>query len=277
MASGALVGSSLAIGGVLLQSLLRNPLASPDLIGPAAGAGLAVMLRAYVLYAMGISTSADFVASGTAANAPAALAGAVGALALVYLLSQSRGFVETVSLVLIGVIVSILFGAATLFLANLLPDAGFRVARWMIGSLSEETSTAALAMVGVVVALGLGAGLFLGPAMDVAALGDDEARSVGLPLARLRLMLFILAGALTAGSVVLAGPVGFVGLVCPHVVRLHRVVVLGSALAGAALVVGADAATKAVSLGGGRMPIGILTALIGGPVFIVLLRRDRNA
>src|SRR5205085_2791747 len=149
-----------------------------------------------------------------------------------------------------------------------------------IGSLSEETSSGVLGLVAAGVGLGLIAGAALGPAMDVAALGDDEARSSGLGLARLRIGLFMLAGALTAGSVVLAGPVGFVGLVCPHIVRLsagpsHRSLVLGSALAGGALVVGADALTKALSLDQGRMPIGILTALLGGPVFIVLLRRER--
>ncbi len=279
---GTLVGSSLGIAGVLLQSLLRNPLASPDLIGPTAGAGLAVMARAYVAHALGFATTGAL--SGAAANAPAALVGAVGVLALVYTLSQRRGLVEPISLVLMGVIISILCGAATMFLANLLGEEGFRVARWSIGALSEETSTATLVAVGAGVGLGLVAGMALAPAMDVAALSDDEARSSGLSLGRLRFYLFALAGMLTAGSVVLAGPVGFVGLVCPHLVRLlagpsHRTLVLGSALAGAALIVGADALTKAINLGGGRMPIGILTALIGGPVFILLLRHepDRTA
>ena len=100
-----------------------------------------------------------------------------------------------------------------------------------------------------------------------------------MSVARLRVVLFILAGALTANAVVLAGPVGFVGLVCPHVVRLlagvtHRTLLIGSALAGAALVIGADAAVKSINLASGRMPIGVITALVGGPVFILLLRRD---
>ncbi len=278
---GLLVGSSLAIGGVLLQSLLRNPLASPDLIGPGAGAGLAVMMRAYVLFQIiGPKASETALDSGAAANAPAALVGAVGALVLVYFLSQRRGLVEPVSLILTGVIVSILCGAVTMLLANLLGEPGFRVARWSIGALSEDTSDAALAIVGAGVAVGLCAGLYLGPAMDVASLSDDEARSSGVGLGRLRVVLFILAGALTAGAVVLAGPVGFVGLACPHLVRLlagpsHRVLLLGSAITGAALVVGADALTKAIApFGSGLIPIGVLTALIGGPVFIVLLRHD---
>src|SRR5439155_27180715 len=100
---GLLVGSSLAVGGVLLQSLLRNPLASPDLIGPAAGAGLAVMVRAYILLQIaGPMASQTALDSGAAANAPAALIGALAVLALVYTLSQRRGFVEPVSLILTG-------------------------------------------------------------------------------------------------------------------------------------------------------------------------------
>jgi iron complex transport system permease protein len=279
--SGLLVGTCLAIGGVLLQSLLRNPLASPDLIGPTAGAGLAVMVRAYLLHAAGIAATA--AESGAASNGPAALAGAIVALAIVYSLSQRRGMVDPVSLVLIGVIVSVVCGAGTMFLGQLLPDGGYRVSRWAIGSISEGVSDTALWVVTAGGLLGLLGGVTLGPAMDVASLSDDEAASTGLNLARLRIKLFVLSGILTAGAVVLAGPVGFVGLVCPHVVRLligpsHRALVIGSAIAGATLVVGADGLTRALTPPGmSLMPVGVLTALLGGPVFIVLLRADRTA
>src|SRR5262249_33567891 len=122
-------------------------------------------------------------------------------------------------------------------------------------------------------------GVASGRAMDAAAMSDDEARSVGVPIGGLRLAMFLASGVLTASAVVLAGPIGFVGLVCPRVVRLlagpgHRVLVVGAALAGAALIVGADTFIAAIDLARGRLPIGILTALIGGPVFIVLLRRE---
>lgn len=279
--SGVVVGASLATSGVLLQSLLRNPLASPDLIGPASGAGLAVMVSVYLRYAAGLGT-AGAGAGGAASFGPAALVGALGALGLVYTLSQRRGFVEPVSLVLVGVIVSIVCGAATMFVAYLMPDRGYGVARWTIGALSDETGRGTVAAAGILALVGIAAGVGLGPAMDVAAMGEDEAQSSGVAVGPLRLVLFGLSGLLTAGAVVLAGPVGFVGLVCPHIVRLlagpgHRVLVVGAALAGASLIVGADAATKAVNLGGGRMPIGVLTALVGGPVFIVLLRKGGGA
>ena len=274
----AIVGASLAVGGVLLQSLLRNPLASPDLIGPAAGAGLAVMIRVYLATALTAGGAASLGQSSAAANAPAALAGSLGALALVYSLSQRRGFIDPVSLVLVGVIVGVICGAATMFVAHLMPDRGFSVARWTLGELSDETPRRTLLLASLAAGVTVTVAVALGPAMDVAALGDDEALSTGVPIARLRIALFLLSGVLTAVAVVLAGPVGFVGLVCPHIVRLlagpaHRTLVLGSAVAGATLIVAADAAVKAVNLGGGRMPIGVITALVGGPVFIVLLRR----
>lgn len=273
------VGAALATGGVLLQSLLKNPLAAPDLIGAAAGAGLAVMLA--------VSLSSGDVAhlgSAFAVNAPAALIGSLGALALVYTLSQRRGFIEPVNLVLVGVIVSVVFGAVTMLIATLRSDQGFSAARWMVGSISDETRGWPVALVAAITLAGIAAGMAAGPAMDVAALGDDEAQSSGVNIARLRLLLFLISGILTAAAVVLAGPIGFVGLVCPHVARLmagpgHRAVVLGAALAGAALVTAADAAGAAggIITGGGRVPIGIITALVGGPVFILLLKQDAGA
>jgi iron complex transport system permease protein len=196
----------------------------------------------------------------------------------VLLLGQRRGLIEPVSLILVGVVVAVLAGAGVALVQHLLPGQGWSVAaRWTLGSLSDDAPRWLVAVVGTVTLLAIGAAAWLGPAMDCASLGEDEARSVGLPLARLRLILFAIAGGLTAGSVLLAGPIGFVGLVCPHAVRLlagpsHRELVVGSALAGAALVVGADTLVRVADLGAGRMPIGILTALVGGPTFLWMLR-----
>jgi iron complex transport system permease protein len=270
--SGLIVGSALGAAGVLLQSLLRNPLASPDLIGPSSGATLAVTIATYL---HGASSSPSPIAT-----APAALIGSLSILALVYFLSQRRGFVDPVSLVLIGVIVSIICGAAAMFISHLMPPSQSLVAsRWTIGTLSDDTSTPALIAATAAALLIIAVGAALGPAMDVASLSEDEARASGVNLSWLRISLFLGSGALAAAAVVLAGPIGFIGLVSPHAVRLlagpaHRPLVIGAALAGAALIVGADAGTRAVRLETGRMPIGILTALVGGPVFIALLRTD---
>ncbi|MHC5024663.1 MAG: iron chelate uptake ABC transporter family permease subunit, partial [Planctomycetota bacterium] len=129
--------------------------------------------------------------------------------------------------------------------------------------------------------VGIGFAMLTGRAMDAATLGDDEARSVGLALGRLRLWLFALASILAAGTVVLAGPIAFVGLIAPHAARLlvgphHTTLVLAAALGGVALVVGSDAARQGLDLGAGRMPIGVFTALIGGPLFIWLLLAGRR-
>ena len=113
------------------------------------------------------------------------------------------------------------------------------------------------------------------------AMGEDEARSVGVPLGMLRVVLFVTAGVLSAASVVVAGPVGFVGLICQHAMRLlagpsHRVLVIGAAMAGATLVVFADAVLREIDFGSGHPPISVLTSLVGGPVLVVLLRRGRG-
>lgn len=271
----ALVGASLALAGTYLQTLLRNPLASPDILGLASGSGLGVMLAAYLAYRAGLGlAAADSIGLGTGS---AAIAGALAAMALVYWLSQRRGLLDPVSLVLVGVAVSIMASAGTMLVRHLLPDQGQAAGRLLLGSVRDATH-AELWVVGGVTLVGLAVGLVLSRAMDAATLSEDEARSVGVPLGRVRAALFIASGVLTAGSVLLAGPVGFVGLICPHVVRMlagpsHRTLVIGSALAGAAMVVGCDALVRAIDLGGGQLPIGVLTSLVGGPVLIVLLRR----
>jgi len=271
--AGLIVGACLGGAGVMLQCLLRNPLASPDLLGLASGSGFGVMLASYLAYKAG-----EGVAPG-AASAPAALIGALGALGVVYALSQRRGILEPVTLILIGVVVSIIASAGTMFVQHLLPDRGEAARRLLLGAINDDVTGSHIAAVGGVALALLAAAAFLGPAMDAASLSDDEARAVGVPLDRLRVFLFVGAGALSAGSVILAGPIGFVGLVCPHVVRLgagpgHRVLVLGAAAAGAALVVGADGAVKAFELSSGRLPIGVVTSIVGGPVFLVMLRRE---
>lgn len=271
VAAGAVVGASLALGGAFLQTLLRNPLASPDLIGAAAGAGLAVM--AWVV--LSGSSGQGVVRGGVA------LAGASVTMALVYAVAQRRGLVEPSSLLLVGVMVTVLCGAATLLLAHFTPDRGYGVARWTVGTLGDDSPRWAVVTGLVAVPLAAGLGAWFGPMLDATTMGDDEAHAMGVPLRRVRPALFAASGVLTAIAVSIAGPVGFVGLVCPHLVRLlagpaSRGVVIGSALSGAALFVGADALVRAIELPSGRLPIGVLTALIGGPTFLLLLRSERG-
>jgi len=272
---GLSVGAALAISGVMLQALLRNPLAEPAVLGLTSGAGLGVVLALYAGYA----------ATGAIVRyeppAIPALLGALAALGIVGALGQRRGVIEPVSLILIGVVVSLICGAGIVFVQHLMPDRGVAMsARWVMGAINDDVAWSWALCIGALTLAGVGVGAWQGPTMDAAALGEDEARSVGVRLGVVRAWLFVLSGALTAGAVLLAGPIGFVGLVCPHLVRLlagpsHRVVVIGSALLGAALIVLADASVKMIDLGGGRMPIGVITAIVGGPVFIWMLRREQ--
>lgn len=277
--AGLVVGAALAIAGVMLQCLFRNPLASPDLLGMASGAGLGVMLAAYARFV----TSGQIAEVGLTFTGPPALAGALAALGVTYLLSQRRGFIDPASLLLIGVIVGVLAASATLLVQSLLPDRGVAAARWLLGAISDDATWKQIVLVGGLVLVTAGIGVRLAPLMDAASLGDDEARSLGVPLGQLRTFLFIASGVLAAASVVLAGPVAFIGLICPHLVRMsagpaHRSLLIGSALAGGALVVWADTLVKTMDLSSGRLPLGVLTSLIGGPLLIFLLRgRDRLA
>jgi len=272
--SAATVGAALAASGAMLQALLRNPLAAPSVLGLTTGAGLGVSIAVYV---SALSTGAIALAQTPFV---AASVGALGALALVYALAQRRGELEPITLILVGVIVSAIASAATMFIQHLMPDAGLALAsRWLLGAISDDIRPMALFFVAMLTMVGVALGALLGPHMDAATLSDDEAQSLGVPLGALRVTLFLTAGLLAAGATAIAGPIAFVGLVCPHIVRLgagpaHRPLVPLSAVAGATVILLADTLVRLIDFGAGRMPIGVLTALVGGPVFLVLLKRN---
>lgn len=273
---GVIVGVGLAVSGVLLQALLRNPLAEPFILGVSSGAGLGVMASMYVGYRMYGAASAGGTHTG------AAILGSIAVLAVVWLLGRRNGWLDPVSLVLVGVIISAIAGAGIMFFQHLVTEGlrnGFTL--WLMGNIPEAIDRVSLWIAGGITAGGGAIACLLGRAMDAATLGDDEAQSVGVPIGPLRAGIFILAGALAAVTVALAGPIGFVGLIAPHAARLvlgprHGPLVIGAALAGIVLVVGSDVVRQALDFGAGRMPIGIFTALIGGPAFIWLLLGKRG-
>ncbi len=266
------VGVALATGGVALQVLLRNPLAEPYILGLSSGAAVGVMLQMFISYSLGRHLGANHIG---------ALVGAVVSLSIVYLIGQRQGVIDPLGLLLVGVILSSLNGAIMMLLNYLVGPAGMRedMARWMMGYLSEALPLSTVLWVGLITAVGVSFLWYRAPALDVATFPSDEAQSLGVNLKRLRLMLFLISGVLAAGAVVLAGPIAFVGLVCPHVARLfvgpvHRGVVPAAALCGAILIVGSDLLSTTIDMwfGRGRLPIGIFTALIGGISFLWLLR-----
>jgi len=259
-----------------LQALLRNPLAEPFILGISSGAGLGVMAAMFAVHQLKLT---GWIAN--ASTAPAIIGG-LATLAVVYGLGQRRGLLDPVSLVLVGVIVSSICGAGIMFFQHAVGSGlHSEFTLWLMGHIPQAVSPWTMGFTGGLTILAAIWASRMGRAMDVATFGDDEARSVGLQLGRVRLLMFALAGVLAAATVAIAGPIGFVGLICPHAARLvmgprHGPLVIGAAVAGIIMVVGADVARQGINIGTGRMPIGIFTALIGGPAFIALLLTGRG-
>jgi iron complex transport system permease protein len=283
VASASVAGALLGVSGAFLQGLLRNPLASPFVLGISSGAGLGVAVAA----AVGVSAGAAVVGSGgmlaisgTVGGALIpAMAGALAALLAVMALGRKQGVSDPTTIVLAGVIVGAICAAGTMLAESALPI-GRRgeLTTWMLGRIPEAPEGTLFLVSLAVLAVAFGVTLTLGRSLDAAAMSDDEARSVGVSLKSVRAVLLVTAGAATAASVLLCGPVAFVGLIAPHVARglvgpRHRVMCVGAGVAGAALLTGADAARQFIDLGGGRLPVGALTALLGGIAFLWLLRR----
>ena len=269
---GGTVGAALAVAGAILQALLRNPLASPYIVGISSGASVGVMIS-WVGWL-------GFIGLGAVSDHVAALAGALASMAIVYALAQRGGRIEPLGLLLVGVIMNAINSAIMMFINYITPH-GQRgqMALWMLGYLNENAGREAIVLTLIVCAIGIAVALAMARSMDIASFSDAEAHSMGVNLPRLRVMMFLVAGWLTAAGVVLAGPIGFVGLIAPHAVRLaagpaHRPLIAGSALAGATLVIGADVGVKLLDLGYGLMPIGVVTALVGGPLFLFMLRSE---
>jgi iron complex transport system permease protein len=270
VALAALVGASLATAGALMQGVFGNPLAEPAVVGVSTGAALA----AAVVIVFEISLL------GAWTTAIAAFAGGLATTLLVYLLSRDGGRTEVVTLVLTGIAVNAMTSAGMalmMFLGD--TDAREEIVFWTLGSLNGSRWP----YVGVVAPLalaGIASAWLLAGQLDLLALGDRAARHVGVHVERLRLVAIVLVAMLTAGAVAFAGIIGFVGLVVPHLVRLvtgpgHRVLVPASALGGAVLLVLADLGARTL-VPYADLPIGMLTALVGGPFFFWLLRRARR-
>ena len=266
----ALVGSALALAGVVFQALLRNPLASPDTLGVSAGASLGAMLA--------ITFNADLALLGISAVPLASFAGSLGALAIVYGLSiiRRRG-TSTMVLLLGGVTLTALLSAVmgfVQFVADFTQT--FRNVRWMMGSL-DVASYAPLAGALAPMALSWAGFATLPRVLDLVSVGAESAAARGVDVARTERIALVSASLATGAAVSLAGPVAFVGIVVPHLVRLivgadHRLVLPGSALLGAALLIACDVVARTV-MAPLELPVGIVTAIVGGPVFLWLLFR----
>lgn len=269
---GALVGAALASSGVAFQALLRNPLAEPYLLGISGGGSLGAVL-AIVAFGAG-------AASVLPLRIAAALIGCVAALLLVFWIATRGGPLRPASLLLAGVVVNAFFlaGLACVQFAAT-PNEAQAILRWMLGGLDAGGAPEVLALA-VVVPAGVWFLLRSAPSLHALLFGEETARQLGVDVDRVRTRTFLAASALTAASVAVAGPVGFVGLVVPHAVRLvtgpdPRLLLPASALAGAAFLPLADALARTI-FAPREIPVGVVTALLGAPAFLALVARRRG-
>jgi iron complex transport system permease protein len=263
-----ITGAGLSVAGVIFQALLRNPLAEPYLLGISSGAGL------------GAATA--IIAGLTALtvwSVPAlAFAAGLGTIILVYALSRtSGGLVPIYTLLLTGVIVNAIFGSLLMFLASTSSSENLHsVVWWLLGSLQIFDWTL-LRIAAVVIAAGLLITLLFSRTLNLMTLGEESAAHLGLRVERTKLLFFALASLITGATVAACGLIGFVGLLVPHFMRLllgpdHRRLVPACALAGGAFLILADMLARTL-IAPLEIPIGVVTALLGGPVLLFLLRR----
>lgn len=263
----AVCGAGLAVCGAVLQSLLRNPLADPYVLGISSGASVGAV--SVVLLGFG---------AGAIGMAGGAFVGAAGAFALVLVLSWLAGG-TTDRVLLAGIAVTQLFSALTSFIVYTAADAEQTrgVLFWLLGSLAVPAWNEVL-MCGIVALIGLAVCLFCAPALDAFTFGNDAAASLGVHVARTRIVLLTITALITASIVSVAGAIGFVGLVLPHAARAlvgvrHRVLMPTVALLGAVFLVWADIASR-VLVKNQELPIGVVTAIVGVPAFVVILIRQ---
>ena len=271
--SASAAGAALALSGVFLQTLLRNPLASPFVLGLIGGAQAAVSVAAVVAW----KTASEFPQQmqwmvGTV--------GAISALLLCVMFGRSRDRgLDPMSLILAGVVVAAMTGSiATLCEWLLPPNERAGVFAWSMGRIPEAPDRAVLTALLLVLMVSFWFFQVRSRDLDAMQFSDDEARSIGVRLNRQRWSLIVASSALAAVATALCGPLAFVGLVAPHAARSllgasHRRLLIGSVVAGAALLVLADAVRSIIPVQGGRLPIGVVCALAGGPAFLFLLRR----
>lgn len=259
------VGGLLAMAGLLMQALLKNPLADPYILGVSGGAGLGGVLAALLAPAFAVAYLMPLGAG----------LGALGVVALVFGFSASRGFYTLERLILLGVAVSSICSALVSLMLTFSEEGMFRgLVFWLLGELSGQN----YAWLSVAWGIGLLLSLPLARAMNVLILGEDLAQSVGVPVHSLRWALYWLAALTTGVAVAAGGMIGFVGLVVPHMMRLligsdHRLLVPACAIGGGLFLVAADVLARTV-LAPVQLPVGVITALVGAPVFIFLLARQ---
>lgn len=274
---GVLIGAVLGVSGAAMQGLFRNPLADPGLIGISSGASLFAVLTIVLQVKLAQWIP---IQSGLYVLSLAAFAGAALTTLLVYYLSRQHGKAVVATMLLAGIAINALSGALTGLMTYLADDAQLRtITFWGLGSLGG----ASWAMLRVITPMLLVPILLmprLSKSLNAFALGESQAAHLGIGAGRLKRQVILLATVGVGVSVAVAGVIGFVGLVIPHLIRLvagadHRIVIPGSALLGAILLTGADLVARTL-VAPSELPIGIITALLGTPLFLYMLIKNRS-
>ncbi len=264
---GILVGSGLAVCGVALQAILKNPLAEPYLLGTSSGAGLGAVSSIF----LGLS----------AAYIPIyAFLGALLSIVFVYNLAREGNRIPIQSLILSGVIVGVASSGIVIFLVSLSPNEALHgILWWILGNL-QVYDLKLLVTVGIIVLSGIAALIILSQDLNAISLGEQEAIHLGINAESLKKILFLITALITGALVSISGIIGFVGLIIPHIMRLivgpnHKVLIPATALAAAAFLVLCDTLARTL-FAPVEVPIGVITSLIGAPVFIVLMKKGRK-
>jgi iron complex transport system permease protein len=272
---GFLVGCSLASVGVALQALLRNPLADPYVLGVSSGAALGAAVG--ILFGIGSTFLAE-----TALPA-CGFAGGLVALVVIYRMAATYGQLPIHSLLLTGVILNAIFSALIMFITSILdPNRSYGMMAWLMGTLTAPTYSS---LVGLMIYLSIGLFLLFSQmrVLNILALGEESARTLGIDTEQAKRSLFVLTALVTGAVVSVSGMIGFIGMIVPHAVRLvigadHRLLLPASALVGGTFLMGADTVARTL-IAPTEIPVGIITALAGGPffVYVLLWRKDRLA
>jgi iron complex transport system permease protein len=265
---GALVGATLAMGGVVLQALLRNPLAEPFILGISGGAAFGAILGFFLGWALFPGVTIMAFASGLLT------------VLLIMSIARGTGRIHTNTLLLAGVIVNAFFSAAIMFLISIIKDKRIHnVLHWLMGDLGLS-SFEEIAILGPVVFLGFILIYLASRSLNLIVIGEETALHLGVQVEHLKKALLVLVSLIVSGAVCLSGIIGFVGIIIPHTLRLivgsdHRLLLPASLLFGASFLVFCDMLAR-VATTQGELPVGVITALCGGPFFIYLLRRKRD-
>jgi iron complex transport system permease protein len=288
--SAAAVGFGLAASGVTLQALLRNPLADPYVLGISSGSSVGVMLwllctgpfAAAVMH----SHSDLLIWILNQGQVVPALIGAILTCIVVFVLAKSRwgGTADPVTLLLVGVVIAAINGAILMLIQSLDPSGvNKNFINYIMGAISTSTTWQLFTLAVIVLAAGYLPVLLASRSLNIATLSEMEAASLGIRISTLRNLCFIAASVMTAAAIMLSGPIGFVGLICPHICRSlvgadHRKLIVAAPFAGAVFLMLADTFVNATgTFIGSELPVGVITAICGGPFFLLLLKHRPGA